>query len=129
MRADRYFSSSASRTASFGFAPHALWHLAHPGTLDQRQVRSHVDRQYGRASSLFNKTDAALDAVREALDAMREALAAFKEAQEAVIDQRVTARLERVKSAIAQWRAGEELTADIFFWLVKERAAFRGDTI
>lgn len=77
---------------------------------------------------MFNKTDAALDAAREALDAMREALAAFKEAQEAVIDQRVTARLERVKSAIAQWRAGEELAADIFFWLVKERAAFRGET-
>ena len=76
---------------------------------------------------MFNKTDAALNAVREALDAMREALAAFKESQEAVIDQRVTARLERVKGAITQWRAGEELTADIFFWLVKERAAFRGD--
>jgi hypothetical protein len=70
---------------------------------------------------MFSKTYAALDAVREALDAMREALAAFKEAQEAVIDQRVTARLERVKGAIRQWRAAEELAEDIFFWLVKER--------
>jgi hypothetical protein len=65
---------------------------------------------------------------QEAIDAMREALAAFREAQEVVIDQRVTARLERIKGAITQWRAGEELAADIFFWLVKERAAFRGET-
>jgi hypothetical protein len=95
-------------------------------TVRQRTILSALNL---RETPMFNNNETALAAVRDAVDALREAIEALKkERDEAIVNERVVAQIKEVKERIQRQRAHHELATDMFFWMVKERRAFRGET-